>query len=131
FLKRVKRDPGWKQNAQRCDRRLVESERLQRCGERVHEEVQVLENPQESKVDDERHDQQRSTPCAFARPGDGSGTIEIHDRRRRNQAEEARIPPTVEDVARDQQQNILLMALQTPVCDRDKREKEDVDWSVE
>src|ERR1043166_434821 len=57
FLKGVKRDPRRKQNREDPNRRLTESQGLERGGHRIHEEVEVLEDSKKSEVDRERNDE--------------------------------------------------------------------------
>ena len=54
LLEGVERDARRQQDAQRRDRHLVEPEALQDSGERIDEEVEVLERAEEPEVDGQR-----------------------------------------------------------------------------
>ena len=98
---------------------MVEAHRLERGRERIHEEVEVLEGRKKSDVDDQGDRQEHAAPAGVRRTGNRPRTIEVDDRRRADERQETRVPPSVEDVARDEQEHVLAAPSQSPIGEDD------------
>src|SRR6476661_1272284 len=91
----VEADSDWKHDLQH-HRRLRDPKQ---CSERAGEEIVILEESKYPKVNDETNDKQKFPAAADCSLQKDSQVV-IHDRRSQDEHDESRVPPHVEDIAR-------------------------------
>ena len=92
----------------------------------LDEEVGVLEVAEDAEVDGERHPQPPFLPRFVGRLFDADADEEVDDGGEGNQPEEAPVPPSVEDIRRNEQQEVLRLEAalgDKPIQPKDNRQK--------
>jgi hypothetical protein len=91
------------------DRAGMKPERLERRLPALDEEAEVLEGAQQAEVGDQAHHQPASPMLRLRAHGEGAGPVD--DGGARDQEQEPGVDPPIEDVAGDQQEDVLRLAL--------------------
>ena len=112
----------------------LEAQRRQEFREGRGEEVEVLEEPEEAQVHGEADPQEQAPSSPVLRPPEPESDDVVDDRAEHDQREEAPIPPSVEEVARGEDQQVLgtkRPLRERPVDGEHERQEDGVDDGVE
>jgi hypothetical protein len=130
FLKRIKRYARGKDNANQGERDIVNSKSFEAGKEGAREEIEIFKDPQNHEIQDERED--KPLPPVRVRAA-GSNFLrdqEVHRGAADHESEEAPIPPTVEKVAGQKEEDILGAVMETPVKQHDRYQEEEIGRGV-
>src|SRR5271165_5962334 len=115
FLEGVEGDAGRKQNPQQRHRNVVETHRRQHSGERLDEEIEILEESEKAKVNNQRQDQEGPSLHGILQSGELPRYQKINAGATCHQKQESPIPPTVKEIACGEQEDILRPPAQFPI----------------
>jgi len=130
FLKRIKRYAGRKDDANERQRDIVNSKSLEAGQEGAREEVEVFEDPQNHEIQDERENKPLPAVGVRAAGGDFLGDQEVHRGAADHEGKETPIPPTVEKVAGQEEENILGAVMETPVQQHNRYQEKEISRGV-
>jgi hypothetical protein len=97
---------------------------------RIEKEIEVLEETENRKVRNERYDKQYLARSRLSGVLDLTSDQEINRRRCHHQQQKTPVPPSVEEVAGEQKQRILLPPSQSPIHSDNQREESEIDWRI-
>ena len=119
FLKRIKRNPRGKDNANQRERNIVKSQIIQHAEEGTSKEVKIFENAENGEI----QNQGKKEPFPAMRMLDGRGNVlsdqKIDHGAANHEEEKAPVPPTVKEVAGQEEKNVLGAMVQPPVEEND------------
>src|SRR5437667_9912982 len=130
FLKGVKRNARWKNHANEGQRNMVNAQRLQHTRKGPCEEIKILEDPENPKIQHEREDKQLFAVRVRAAGRDSLDDQKIHRGTADHECKEAPVPPAVEKVACQKQENVLRAMAQAPIHRYYGDQEEEIDWRV-
>src|SRR5437867_7188547 len=109
----------------------MEAECSQEIRKGIHEEIKVFEQTQNYKIQDDRKDKPLFASTSARRSSYLLRDQEVHRRAASHQCQKSPIPPPVEEIAREQQKNILFAVSQSPVSQNDRDQKDEIYRGVE
>src|SRR4029453_18122836 len=115
-LERVERNPRGEEDPKGRMRNL-DSDCVHQTGERVDEEIEVLEDSEESEIERHREGQRGLAFEGVLRAIDDMGAVVVDDARQENQPAKAPVTPRVEKVAGKEEEDVLRAPRHPPVQD--------------
>ena len=105
---------------------MVNAQRFQRSRKGPSEEIKVLEYSKNPKIQHQRQDKPLLAVGVRAAGGDFLGDQKIHRGTANHECQEAPVPPAVEKVTGQKQENVLGAMRQAPVHQRNRDQEEEV-----
>src|SRR5207245_7316821 len=120
FLKGVKGNARRKDDANQGQRDIVNSKVFEGGEERSREEIEVFEDPKNRKIQDKGKNKPLLSVKARTGGGNFLGDQKIGGGAANHEHEETPVPPAVEKVASEQEENVLSTMTEAPVQQHDR-----------
>jgi hypothetical protein len=108
----------------------VNAQRFQGARKGVREEIEVFEDPENRKIQHKGEDEPLSAMWIDAAGSDFLGDQKIYRCTPNHEREEAPVPPAIEEVARQEQKDILGALIQPPVQQDNWDQKDEIGWRI-